>query len=228
MAFLKAFLKSNIVRKMVARIAAAYISIVFKTTRWQHIGLENFSKYWTNQKPVIVCFWHNRLLMMCFAWRAPRPFHMLISSHRDGEMIARTVGHHGIKTIAGSTSKGSMQALRLILKNLNQGSAIGITPDGPRGPRFKAGEGVINIAKLSGADIVPITYAVSKRKVLNSWDRFVVSLPFGKGVYIFGPPIKLPKKVDKENLEEARQLLEKSLNDLSNQADAMMGYAPIL
>jgi lysophospholipid acyltransferase (LPLAT)-like uncharacterized protein len=228
MAFLKTFLKRPAVRKVIARIAAAYISLVFKTTRWQHIGLENFSKYWTSQKPVIICFWHNRLLMMCFAWRAERPFHMLISSHRDGEMIARTVGYHGIKTIPGSTSKGSMQALRLILKNLKEGSAIGITPDGPRGPKFKVGEGVINIAKLSGADIVPITYAVSRRKVFSSWDRFVLSFPFGKGVYMFGDPIKLPKKIDKAGLEKARQVLEKSLTELSNQADAMMGHAPIL
>ena len=97
---------------------------------------------------------------------------MLISQHRDGQLIARTVRRFGIASIAGSTSHGGSAALRAILRALKAGQCIGVTPDGPRGPRMRATGGAVDIARLSGVPILPAAFATSRRRVLGSWDRF--------------------------------------------------------
>ena len=87
--------------------------------------------------------------------------------------------------------------------------------------------GIIALARLSGAPIMPISFAVSRRKVANSWDRFVIALPFGRGVYLWGAPLYVPSDADKAALEEARLILEERLNALTAQADRMVGVEPI-
>ena len=80
--------------------------------------------------------------------------------------------YFGVDSIAGSTSRGGTAALRTMLKRLRAGDCVGITPDGPRGPAMRASTGIVNIARLARAPIVPITYATSRRRVLATWDRF--------------------------------------------------------
>src|SRR5262245_26440556 len=128
-----------------AWVAACYIGFVFKTTRWQRIGWENPQQHWRSNKPFITAFWHNRLMMGPFGWASQMPFYMLISGHKDGQLIAKTVGHHGIRTISGSTSRGGLTALKALLKTLKAGECIGVTPDGPRGPRLIATDGIVKL-----------------------------------------------------------------------------------
>jgi lysophospholipid acyltransferase (LPLAT)-like uncharacterized protein len=223
----KKLLKSDAFLECISWIAAQYVAFVFKTTRWQKLGWENPQPYWQNKKPFITAFWHNRLMMGPYGWMNAMPFYMLISGHKDGQIIAKTVGHHGILTIVGSKSKGGIAALKTILKTLQGGACIGMTPDGPRGPRLVATEGIINVARLSGCDILPFTYAVSRRKVFNSWDRFVFALPFGKGVLAWGEPLKIPKKIDPETLEIFCQHLTQSMLNLTDTADKLCEHSPL-
>lgn len=158
---------------------------------------------------------------------------MLISRHRDGQLIARTVAHLGIGSIAGSsgkggTDKGGAAALREMVRTLKRGGYVGITPDGPRGPRMRAAKGVIDAARLAGVPIVPAAYAVTRRKVVSSWDRFIVALPFGRGVLMWGAPIVVPADADQEQRERLRAQLEERLNALTEEADRLCGHAPIL
>ena len=162
------------------------------------------------------------------AGRQSTTIHVMISRHPDGENIARAVRHLGVVPIRGSRTRGGAAAGRAALRLLKEGRYVAISPDGPRGPRMRLQPGIIGLARLSGAPIVPITYAVSRRAVANSWDRFVIALPFGRGVYLWGPPLYVAADADKAALEEARQDLEERLNALTAEADRMVGAEPIV
>jgi lysophospholipid acyltransferase (LPLAT)-like uncharacterized protein len=114
----------------------------------------------------IVCFWHARLLMMPFA-KKWGPIKVLISRHRDGEFIARVIQFFNVGTIRGSYKKMSISSLREIIGNLKAGVDIAITPDGPKGPRYTVKSGIIDLARLSGKTIVPLTYGAGKKKLFN-------------------------------------------------------------
>lgn len=118
-------------------------------------------------KNIIFAFWHGRQLMMPIGFRdialGKNPV-ALISMHRDGEYISRTISKFGINSVRGSTSRGASKGLRQLIGALKGGVDVGITPDGPRGPKYKAQMGVIQLAKLSGAPIVPVTFGAVKKK----------------------------------------------------------------
>tara|TARA_R110002167_G_scaffold127316_2_gene308839 strand:+ start:38258 stop:38995 length:738 start_codon:yes stop_codon:yes gene_type:complete len=223
-------LKSEIVRRCACWLAAQYMRFVWATGRWDALGVDKVDELYNAGTPFIVSFWHGRLLMTSFGWQRERPFHMLISAHRDGELIAHTVKHLGIDWIKGSTakegkkSKGGAQALRSMLKALKEGAYVGITPDGPRGPRMRASDGVITVARMSGAPIIPLTYGVRGGRVLNTWDRFLIPYPFSKGVLYWGEPMDVSKDDD---LEAARVRLEQRLTEMTTEADQMTGRATV-
>ncbi|MDG4718445.1 MULTISPECIES: lysophospholipid acyltransferase family protein [Thalassospira] len=222
----KRIIKSNTMRSTLCWIAAAYVRLVRATGRWKTEGGDLPSQYLKDGKPFIVAFWHQRLLMMPYTWRSvggDLPFHMLISSHRDGEIISRTVAHFGIQTIAGSTGvgKGGAAALRQILKTLKSGEVVGMTPDGPRGPRMRASDGVVQAARMAGVPVFPLTYSAASRKVFKSWDRFVLPLPlpFARGVFHWGEPIFVERKLDEAGLEAKRLEIEDALTRLTQETD---------
>src|SRR5262249_56691084 len=119
----------------------------------------------------MVAFWHGQLLMMPLAWHRLVPFHMLVSGHPDGRIIAGAMTYFGIETIAGSTRRGGSAAFRTMLKCLKEGACVGITPDGPRGPAMNASLGIVNVARRAQVPILPIAYATSRRRAPATWDR---------------------------------------------------------
>lgn len=224
---LKRLLGSEAGQAVLAWLAALYVRLVFRTSRWHWQGFDTADALVRAGRPFIVCFWHNRLLLMPCAQRPPMRYHMLISGHRDGRLIARTIGHFGSGTVAGSSSRGGTAALKRCVELLAAGESVGITPDGPRGPRMRAVAGAVEIARRSGAPMLPVTYSVVRRRVLRSWDRFLVPLPFNRGVFIVGAPIEVPARADVEQVEAARLELERRLNAISAEADRLTGHAPI-
>lgn len=219
--------KSDSFRSLLCWTGSLYIRFVHATGRYTHINDQIAKDLWANKEPFILAFWHGRLLLMPYVWDRRQKINMLISAHRDGQLIAKTVRHLSIDTIEGSSTRGGSQALRAMLKSLKSGVSIGITPDGPRGPRMRVSDGIISVAKLSGARIIPATFASEKRRYVNSWDRFLVALPFSKGVFIWGDPLVVDKKADAQELETARLLLETAMNDLQAKADELTGHAPL-
>ena len=227
MAAAKVILANESVRAAACWLGAQFIRAVFAAGRWRVENEDIARGCLAGGKPFILCFWHGRLMMMPKIWTLQRPIHMLISRHRDGRIISRTVSHFGIRTVAGSSSKGGMAALRAMLKILGAGDCVGVTPDGPRGPRMRASMGVINAARLAQVPIVPASFSASSRRVLPSWDRFIVALPLGKGVIAWGPPIMVARDADEAALEMARRALEDGLNNLTRALDARFDYAAI-
>lgn len=224
----KRILSSWIVRRIASSVGTLYLNLVYATNRWTVVRGEIPARFWDEGKPFILALWHNRLLIMPKSWsRQDKKFHMLISQHRDGLLVAQIVENQGLHTIAGSSNKGGASALKRMVSALKAGEYVGITPDGPRGPRMRASDGVIAVARLSGVPVIPAAYGVSRRRVLGSWDRFVLALPFGRGVFVWGDPIDVPRDGDQVALGISRQKIEDALTAVTNEADELTGHAPI-
>jgi lysophospholipid acyltransferase (LPLAT)-like uncharacterized protein len=220
-------LRAERTRRFLCSLIALWIRIVYRTSRWQTIGGEVPRPYWDEGKPFILAFWHGRLMMAPMAWRAGASMNMLISGHNDGRIIADAIGHFGLGTITGSRSKGGLAALRAILRALRAGQNVGFTPDGPRGPAMRASAGIVAAARLGGATILPLSYATSNRLILGSWDRFHVAMPFSRGVFIWGEPIRVAPDADAAEQEAARQTLEAQMNAITADADRRCGRVPV-
>jgi lysophospholipid acyltransferase (LPLAT)-like uncharacterized protein len=194
----KKFLQSAPVQAVIAWAAARYVEWVARSTRWQIEG-EAQLRAMAEGPPLIVVFWHEALPTMPVFWLRAKRFGMtrkavvLASQHRDGQLIGQAVGHMGIGLVSGSSSRGGAAGLRGLLKALASGLHVGLTPDGPRGPRRVAAPGVAQLAALSGAQILPCGAATVRAKQLRSWDRMRLPFPFGRGALVCGAPITVAR-----------------------------------
>ena len=211
------------VSKALSWLAARYIRLVWITGRWRIENADIADRMIADGTPFIACFWHGRMLMIPNAWKYDSRMSILISHHRDGVFISRTLAHLGIGTIAGSSSRGGGGALVSMVRALKRGEYMGITPDGPRGPRMRAAPGAAAAARLSGAVLLPVSYSASCRRVLSSWDRFVVPFPFTRGIVRIGQPIEVARNADEDALERARHRLETELISLTDALDTELG-----
>jgi hypothetical protein len=114
-----------------------------------------------------------------------------------------------------------------MVKALKAGDCVGITPDGPRGPRMRASDGAVALARLSGVPIIPATFGAARGRVLQSWDRFLVAWPFGRGVIVWGDPIDVARDADAAALGAARLRVENALNAITAEADRLTGRVPV-
>jgi lysophospholipid acyltransferase (LPLAT)-like uncharacterized protein len=147
---------------MIPGLAVALIRGLHATMRIRHAGTEDVESLEGEGRRFILAFWHAHLLMMVYA-RYPRPIAAMISRHRDGDLIARTVAKFGAGAARGSTSRGGTTALREMIR-MARDHTLAITPDGPRGPRHVAQPGVIQIAQATGLPIIPVAFVAQKKK----------------------------------------------------------------
>jgi hypothetical protein len=158
------------------------------------------------KQPMIWTFWHNRMLVVPLlrAWRARHRMGTVLSSaSRDGAIIAAVMKSFGLKSVRGSTSRRGVTALLELTGALEAGGDVAVTPDGPRGPCYKLSQGVVFLARQTGAAILPIHIEYSRALRLKSWDRFMIPLPFSKVRVICDDLIFVPPAADTET-ERAR------------------------
>jgi len=230
---MKAFFRSTPVAVALGAIIWAYMALCGRTIRWQVEGLDSAKQAWADHDAIVVAAWHSTILTLPTGWtkfmrkwpgrRAPSA--MLISLSDDGEPVARAIQHLGLQSIRGSRAnkrkgkdKGGGAALAAASKLLKSGGALCITPDGPRGPRQRAGLGPILIAKRANAAILPYALATAPSHRLNTWDRFQLPLPFARGAIVFGDIVTF---ADKASPETMRQTLERRLNDATLRAETL-------
>ena len=227
MSLSRRLLRSDAMQSFFSALAAGYIRFVYWTNRWERVGYDIADRLLAENARAILCFWHGRLLMMPYAVRGNRPFHIMISDHRDGRVIARTVRRFGIRVIPGSSSRDPVQALYRMAQICREQGLPCVTPDGPRGPRMRAAIGPVLGAEMAEALLIPIGFSASRRSLLKSWDRFLLPHPFGRGVFVIGPEIPVPAGLDGAGREALRLRLEQALNDVTAEADRRMGHAPV-
>lgn len=215
--------RSAATQRLLWWLAALYIRLLRLTGRWRNEGEDTANRLFAEGRPLILAFWHGRLLMMPYAWRHREKVHVLISGHRDGRLIAGAMARFGIPTVTGSTRRGGAGAILKLSRILQEGGVVAITPDGPRGPRMRVSPGIIHLARITGAAILPMTYAASPCRRLASWDRFILPFPFGRGVFLWGAPITVPADADAAAEDAARRRLEERLTMLTDRADAELG-----
>ncbi len=138
--------------------------------------------------PAIVAFWHRHLFTMLAHHRGFRVC-VPVSEHRDGEFIAHVMERAGVASERGSTSHGGIGLLKGLLRRLEEGWSVAVTPDGPRGPRYSVQPGVALLARRSGLPVHPVGVAARPAWVFSSWDRFALPKPWARVAIVFGRPL---------------------------------------
>jgi len=146
----------------------------------------------------------------------------MASQSKDGEIIARWLERNGYVVVRGSTTRGGSQALREMVRHVRSGRHAALTVDGPKGPPRVVAPGVVQLARLTGAWILPITSSSSRPRFLRSWDRYLIPGPFSRGVVAYGEPFPIPEEMTDE---AAVSRIASALDAATAQADASAGFA---
>ncbi len=165
----------------------------------------------------IGALWHNRLLLLPFVLKRYLPERRgaaLISASRDGALLADLVERFKFEVVRGSSSRQGASAIRQLSEVIASGRDVVITPDGPRGPAYELGQGIIFLAQQSGAEVVPINMEYSSCWRVKSWDRFILPKPFAKVRAIFGSPHRVASTSTEEEFERERLRLQEAMMQL--------------
>ncbi|MDP7011467.1 MAG: lysophospholipid acyltransferase family protein [Verrucomicrobiota bacterium] len=207
------------------RLAAAAVFVatrVLGSTLRIHIEDQSHLFEGPNPQPVIFTLWHNRLALSMplnrgyFLKRQPqRRLAALVSASRDGSLLARALEHFGVQPVRGSSSRRGTQAMLELATWAENGYDVAITPDGPRGPRYRFQKGSIMLAQITGHPLVPVSAHIRWKKCFKSWDMFQLPMPFTRCDVRIGEPLLVPRNAGSEEREAARCILEQRMHDLT-------------
>jgi lysophospholipid acyltransferase (LPLAT)-like uncharacterized protein len=191
------------------------------TLRSKNLNPEAESLFKNQTGPYILTLWHGRIFYLFYYLRRHPDYFLLISPSRDGDLLARLAKLMGYSVIRGSTYKKAVPAARSLIKVLRKNQRIIIIADGSRGPNCVAQPGSIQLSRITGASIFGMTFGAKNKVVVNSWDRFILPLPFTRCTLSFSPPILVPRKPSEQVIEEKRLELESTLNGLCQKSDKL-------
>lgn len=213
-------------QELICLVFMAYMKLVYVTSKKIFVNPEILLDAAKNKKPLLVVFWHNRLMMMPFVTKKPKKlfpsynFMTLASRHGDGRFVGLIMEKSELISIYGSSNDGrkssrgiDLGSFKKIFDGLKKGYSLGITPDGPRGPNQKINGEIVSIAKISGAGILPISYSCSRFKQLNTWDKFKIPLPFSTLCFYFDEkPVYVNRNASPEEMEKIKNIVEERMN----------------
>jgi lysophospholipid acyltransferase (LPLAT)-like uncharacterized protein len=165
-------------------------------------------------EPCIFAFWHSGILALTYAHRN-RGAGVLISRHRDGELISRVVRRLGFRTARGSSTRGGAGGLREMIAFLDRGHIVAVTPDGPRGPAERVKPGLVYLASRTGRPVVPAASAAGAEWRLNSWDGFRIPKPFARVIVGYGAPVHIPEGIDSDHVLQWQERLTQAVNAIT-------------
>ena len=206
-------------------VAAELVRVLGATLRVRAEGIEALSPSWRDARPLIYCVWHGRILMV--PWlnarlrrsHGARPVSVLASRSRDGSLVGDYARRFGLEVVRGSSSRGGAGALRALVTAVRAGRDVALAPDGPRGPRGQLGSGVVALAALTGAPVVPLGFAARPAWRLATWDEFQIPAPFARAALVFGAMASVARDADRER---ARKEIERSLDEATAAADRLV------
>ncbi len=171
---------------------------------------------------ILYSFWHENMILPLLV-HENRGIHVLVSRHFDGEIIARILKIFGYETIRGSSTRGGREAYAEMKHRMKERRMeIAFTPDGPRGPRREAKQGIIRLASETGSPIIVMAVAARKYTRLKSWDRLLIIHPFSRCVLIYHKPFYVPPGLSQEQLKKFSTRLSEITNDLEKEAHACL------
>jgi len=203
-------------------IAHAYIRLLHATMTIEARGAEALEAARRDPGHYVLCFWHSRFVLMPYCYPGPRIV-VLSSNHRDAEALVRILRKFGIEQARGSSTSGGTTGMRQILRKVHEGCDVGLTPDGPRGPRRRVQPGVIAVGRFTGLPIIPVTFSASSARRLRSWDGTLLPKFFSRGLFVYGAPVTVPREADPAVQELKRLELEAELDRITDAADDAMG-----
>ena len=215
MKLIKRINKSSVGQKVLGFIIFIITKFIFTSIKWECLDLDNKNLIFKNKKPYIFCCWHNKLFLGPHFLPKNLTHNVLISGHSDALVTVILLKLLKLNIIFGSSMKGGTNAFLKMVKSIRKGESVSITPDGPRGPREKVKEGIIKLAQVTGAPIIPLVWYTEKYKKLNSWDQFIIPYPFSKGSYLFGKAIFIERKLSEQQLKVEKQKVENVLKNLT-------------
>ena len=212
--------KEGVIRKLSPRsrrigwAGALLIRLLSSTLRWRLHDPEGVSVH-PPDRPMIWTFWHNRIFVvpsLYHRYLAARKGAVLTSASKDGEIIAAVVARFGCDAVRGSSSRRGVSALLGLIDWIRDGYDVAIVPDGPRGPRYQLGPGLVKLAEVTGALVLPIRVEYGSYWHFKSWDRFRVPKPFTTVDVFLGPPTEISSGLDESNFEGERLRLQSLMN----------------
>lgn len=216
--------------RLAGRSIARYIDLVHRTSEIvREPPDEELRAFLDAQAPAIVAVWHGQFLLAPQAKPLEVPLAIILARHGDAELFADALARFNTTLIRGAGAngrrkdRGGATALRSALRTLQAGVSVGMTADVPPGPARRAGIGIVTLAQLSGRPIVPLAAASSKFGVLRTWSRMTVNLPYGRLACVFGEPIHVPRHATPEEMEAARQAVERALDTATERAYRLVG-----
>lgn len=200
-----------------------YTRCLAATTRLRVVGEEHVTALQQAGQGVILVTWHGRTFLPITRYRG-RGYWAFISTSRDGEYQDRIFRRYGWQTVRGSTSaRGAVQSALTMVKHLKAGATLAHTPDGPRGPRGQVHPGAIFFAQKSGCPIVPAGISAAPRKLLPTWDAYLVPHPFARAAWLFGEPIYVPANATPEEQQKCAARVGAAIDALEAEAERMVG-----
>ncbi|HEX7581268.1 MAG TPA: lysophospholipid acyltransferase family protein [Thermoanaerobaculia bacterium] len=192
------------------------------TLRIRLVGEANREAIVARGRPVLYAIWHQRMVLGILKFPYTRMVTMA-SRSKDGDVIASFLGFWGFRAVRGSSSRGGKEALTEMIDALRGTTRwAALTPDGPRGPARRSKPGVWRLAEQLDAPILPVGTSCSRPKFLDSWDRYLVPLPFTRAVVVFGPPVE---RLPGESVEAFLARVDAAIDRETEEADRLCGVA---
>ncbi|HEV8409059.1 MAG TPA: lysophospholipid acyltransferase family protein [Gemmatimonadaceae bacterium] len=199
-------------------VALLFVSLLTRTWRIRTRNAGGWQKLRAENKPWVFALWHASLLPAAFQHRRQN-IAVLVSQHRDGELIARVLAAWGNTTVRGSTTRGGSRALLAMIKELERGVVVAVTPDGPRGPAQTFQSGTLVAAQRANVPVVPLLIHADRAWRLKSWDRFMIPKFFARITIAYGDPAFVGGSSPRDAAAEAGRF-ESLMNETQRAADA--------
>ena len=206
---------------LIAGVGYPLINALGHTLRWRVEGTEHYDAVLASGRQPIMAFWHGRILSGTLYFQR-RGIVVITSENFDGEWIARIIQRFGFGTARGSSSRGGLRAMLQLVRDMEQGRPAAFTLDGPRGPARVAQPGAIWLARATGNPVVPFHMEASSKWTARSWDQTQIPKPFTTVAVAIGDPFDVAGDATDQQLETARQELERRLRTLEDRAAAMI------
>jgi lysophospholipid acyltransferase (LPLAT)-like uncharacterized protein len=219
------FAYETFIGRLIRKVLVPLVRLWFSTCRVTILNERIYREYFLSDIPIVAGTWHRASIYFLYFFGNFRPM-IMISQSKDGEMLAQYAAGFGVIPARGSSQKGGRDALEQMRGYiLSGGKGCATVLDGPRGPAYVAKKGMIHLAKLTGAPLIPLIWSANRViTIRDSWDKTMLPLPWSKVYVAFGEPINIPAETSSRALEYYRQLVQDQLNSMMEEVDRRCGY----